>query len=147
MGDLTKDEIQHIVDRELLHLDGYKSTMPIFDDYDPAIYGKPVPSDQFILTSGHIDQTAIVLANMADTPLVILGGAPGIGKTHQVGGFMEDRFIHIQYSPMDDFYDMPLSAYRVKDEPYVGERRVNKARKAKARINNRLARKARRAGR
>lgn len=105
-----------------------------------------LPPGGMIVHSGHIDTTAIALANMNDTPLVILGGAPGIGKTyHYPGGHMDDRMIHIQYEPMESW---SLRDYRYRlNEPYIGDRRVHKGRKAQARINNRLARKARRAGR
>ena len=145
MTGLNKDEIQHIVDRELLHLDGYKDTMPVFDDYDPAFLGERVPRDQFILHSGHRDLTAQALANV-EMPMLVMGGAPGIGKSyHHPGGHLDDRFIHIQYDvDFDRLYDIPRY---LGDESYVGERRVNKARKIKDRQRNKAARKARRAGR
>lgn len=129
MTSLNQDEVQHIVDRELLHLDGYER----------------VPEDVFILHSGHIDRTAQMLANV-ETPMVIMGGAPGIGKTyHHPGGHMDDRFIHIQHDvDFDRLYDIPRY---LGDETYVGPRRVNKARKIKDRQRNKAARRARRAGR
>ena len=110
---LSQNEIQHIVDRELLH-------------------------------SGHIDTTAQMLAATPPS-LVLLGGEPGIGKTHAADSYLADRFIHVQYDvDFDRFYDIPRF---VPDAHYIGERRVNKGRKIKDRNRNRAARKARRAGR
>lgn len=98
-----------------------------------------------IVHSGHRDMVAEALANMT-VPLVLLGGGPGLGKSHafELDSY-KGRMIHIQYEPMESW---GLGDYRYfSNEPHIGERRVNKHRKRKARINNRLARKARRTGR
>ena len=146
MNGLSKDEIKHLVDIERFHVDGYLSAMSAAERESREESSFLIPRDQFLLASGHIDTTAIALAAMP-APLVVLGGEPGIGKTYHFDS-LKDRMIHIQYEPMDfdRLYDIPSYGHRL-DEPYVGERRVHKGRKAKARINNRLARKARRAGR
>jgi hypothetical protein len=72
-------------------------------------------------------------------------GAPGMGKTHAFEDF-KGRFIHYEYQ-VNHPYESIRNYMAVDHGPYIGERRVNERRKAKARICNRAARRARRAGR